>query len=485
MALEGDGAVRRLPRSATRAQQVEARRQTTAGAYADFVASLQTEGERRSPPSRAEAWDQYTLARQRSVRLEEATGNFLLTGPTLTREHRDRLGPDVRADMEAAQNEADWEMRRATTLDRAVVRQSTLPLLQRAADEHIAGMPYLGYALRNIDTFTRAIAPVSTRERRLQTAALTLELLDPFVEILGESHSIGTYETEAYFYLAQTQGSLTELLAQEPIHPAGTTPPFESHSRGIQWSTEAGRDAASDAVSDRSDRIQTVLDNLEGHLTEYRWRLSIAGSRSEKKLFSHVIGHSAVEGSELIQERNTSAHAADPDAEPEPDYIDLGGGLRVRIARIHQDFTYLPGYGDTVRARNPETSQFARYVEGEVYLGVTTSSSSDLESHTAAAVEDPDGTPPVEAGASTAALVDIEVLHGDRVLSQFTVHAHQMGGGRSELNWLATLVQQKAVADHWAAMGAVLEGYGNLLLTIASFYPPIGIGLAALELLSF
>lgn len=485
LALEGDQAVSQLPRTATHDEQVSARRQATATAYAAFIASLETEGERQSPPSRADAWDRYTLARQRALRLEEATGNFLLTGPTLTREHRDRLAPEIRAEMEAAQNEAHWQMRRATTLDRAVVRQTTLPLLQRAAEEHIAGMPYLGYALRNIDTFTRAIAPTSSRERRLQTSALILELLDPFIEIMGGSGSIGSYETDAYFYLAQARGSLEELLIPEPTHPAGTTPSVESHSCGIQWSTDDGRNAATDAVSDRSDRIQTVLERLEGHLTDYRWRLSISASRGEKKLFSHVMGHSAVEGAELIQQRNASARAADPDAEAEPDYIDLGGGLRVRIARIHQDFTYLPGIGDTARARNPETSRFARYLNGEVYLGVTASSLSDLESHTAATVEDPDGTPPVAAGASTAALVDVEVLHGEQVLSRFTIHANQLGGGRSELNWLATVVHQKAEAQHWAAMGAVLEGYGNLLLTIASFYPPIGIGLAAVEILNF
>ena len=160
--------------------------------------------------------------------------------------------------------------------------------------------------------------------------------------------------------------------------------------------------------------------------------------------------------------------------------------LSMKIVNIHQDFTYVPGIGDRETASADWKSEHALYIPAEVFVGVSASDQSDLENMQATHTEDPKilsfMAPKDSRGVP---LVDVEIWEGNTLFSKFTVHAGDIHGLRSGLNWLTGVVHNATSSEKLASMAEDIELFAHAILFAASIFPPTALAVTAAETLAF
>ncbi len=448
-----------------------------AALLAEFLRVATAIGEQLPPETLADPWAWYLALRERLDHIRPGAAGGILGQESLRAFAADGAASDLRAQRARAMARTHQEMRRATTLDRGVIRRKNQELLEGAIDEHIAQMGNIGEAFDNIAAFHGAVSPRTEREQTLQTAALVLELLPLLLEIFGEDDPIGSYKDDAYYFLSLARNSLDELLARRPAdEPDPATSPgdssLEKHSEGIQWTYEYERIAHADARNTRDADIAALLDKLTAQLAPLQWELSISADASKGFLYSHLgDANWAVPTVPVIEERNKQ-HAAD-DEDPEPDFIDFGG-FQVRILQILESFTFLPGIGDRERASNPKARGGARYVPAQLFVGQAFSSRSEFQGSSLAprGTENPVKDPPATLDGPDVPLVRVQVNQGGQPISEpFDIMASDFGTTTSGLDWLAHLVHGRALQLNFEQLGKAVDAYGQLLLFAASFHP--------------
>ena len=431
------------------------------------------------PPTGYYNWYRVVNARARNVR--EVLQGDLLALQAVQKVHREKvaeLGPELKA----ARRDYHLAQRRATTLDRMVIRRLNYKLLQKAIDERIAGQPGISVALDNHDVFRNAVRPYEPKsEVQRQSAALLLDDADVWLEMVAEARLSGSDKTRTYTVISESLEAFPELL-KEPV--TGKAEPLEvtAHSQGIAWETTTQRESVAKKIAEVTPKFRQVLASMKENLRPLRWQLGITGKAAEGKLISHLSPGFPLFTVGKIQEAN--AREKDQ-SEHKSELIPMSGPLTMKIVNIHQDFTFLPGVGDRETASAKWQSQHALYIPAQVFVGVSASDESELESLPPTATEDPtifSFEAPKDRGKP---LVDVEIWEGNTLFSKFTVHAGDIYGLRSGLNWLTGTVHNAAASEKFASMAADIEMFAHAILFAASIFPPTALAVTAAETLAF
>jgi uncharacterized protein DUF4157/putative RNase toxin 14 of polymorphic toxin system len=424
----------------------------------------------------------YDVLNERVRRVREALREDVFGLEAVGKVHREkRTGLEI--GLKSAHRDYQLAQRRATTLDRQVIRRMNGKLLQKAIDERIAGQPGIGVALDNHDVFRSAVRPYEPKsEVQRQSAALLLDDADVWLEMVAEARLSGSDKTRTYTVISESLETFPELLREPAPTTAKTEPPeITEHSQGIAWETPAQRESVAKKIAEVTPKFQKALESMKEDLRPLRWELGIRGKAADGKLISNLSPGFPLFTVGKIQEANAKEK---DQSEHKSELIPVRGPLALKIVNIHQDFTFLPGVGDRETASAKWQSQHALYIPAQIFVGVSASKESDLgkPTHT----EDPTifsfEAPKDDRGVP---LVDVEIWEGNTLFSKFTVHAGDIYGLRSGLNWLTGVVHNAAASEKFASMAADIEMFAHALLFAASVFPPTALAVTAAETLAF
>ena len=436
-----------------------------------------------TPPSQG-YYNWYGEVNARVRRVREVLQDDLLALQEVTKVRQD-TAVALAKDQKSARRDYRLAQRRATTLDRRVIRRMNRELLQKAIDERIAGQLGIGVALDNHDAFRNAVRPSTPKSEVLrQSAALLLDDADVWLEMVAEARLSGSDKTRTYTVISESLQTFPELL-REPVSAKGNAEPpdIAEHSQGIAWDTPSEKDFVAKKITEVTPKFQKVLESLKENLRPLRWDLGITAKAGQGTLVSHLSPGFPLFTVGKIQEANAKEK---DQSEHKSELIPMRGPLSMKIVNIHRDFTFLPGIGDRETASAEWQSQHALYIPAQVFVGVSASQESDLEKLEATQTEDPTilsfQAPKESQGVP---LVDIEIWEGDALFSKFTVHAGDIQGLRSGLNWLTGVVHNTAASEKFASMAADIEFFAHALLFAASVFPPTALAVTAAEVIAF
>ncbi len=423
------------------------------------------------PPDGYYNWYAVVNARVRNVR-EVLQGDLLALQAVPRCAARKSL--DFDQELKSARRDYQVAQRRATTLDRQVIRRLNRKLLQKAIDERIAGQPGISVALDNHETFRHAVRPHDPEpksECQRQSAALLLDDADVWLEMVAEARLWGSDKTRilhADQRIVRGFPGIVEGARAREKRSRRRSPRIRRGSRGTpEGLRDSGeREKVAKKIAEVTPKFRQVLASMKENLRPLRWQLGISGKAADGKLISHLSPSEPQHKSELFP---------------------LPGPLSMKIVNIHQDFTFLPGVGDRETASADWKTGHALYIAAESFVGVAASSESELESLKANHTEDPtiffsSDAPKDSRGVP---LVDVEIWEGNTLFSNFTVHAGDIYGIRSGLNWLTGVIHNAAARDKLASMAADIEMFAHAILIAASLFPPTALAVTAAETLAF
>ena len=467
-----------------RKAELERAKKTNAGVFARLTAAAVEFGRsipRDAPPKEGYFnWYDILNERVRTVREKLREDVFALEG--VGKVHREKRTA-LEQGLKSAQREYQLAQRRATTLDRQVIRRMNRKLLQKAIDERIAGQPAIGVALDNHDAFRNAVRPYEPKsEVQRQSAALLLDDADVWLEMVAEARLSGSDKTRTYTVISESVEAFSELL-KEPVTGKAEPAEVTAHSQGIAWETAAQRETVAKKIAEVAPKFRKVLEALKEDLRPLRWELGITGKAADGKLISNLSPGFPLFTVAKIQEANAKEK---DQSEHKSELIPMRGPLSMKIVHIHQDFTYLPGVGDRETASAKWQSQHALYIPAQVFVGVSAGNESELGNLQPTHTEDPTifsfEAPKDSRGVP---LVDVEIWEGNSLFSKFTVHAGDIYGLRSGLNWLTGTVHNAAASEKFASMAADIEMFAHAILFAASIFPPTALAVTAAETLAF
>ena len=230
-------------------------------------------------------------------------------------------GTELTKELKSARREYQLAQRRATTLDRKVIRRLNRKLLQKAIDKRIAGQPGISVALDNHDVFRNAVRPYEPKsEVQRQSAALLLDDADVWLEMVAEARLSGSDKTRTYTVISESLAAFPDLL-KEPVKGKGDTPEITEHSQGIAWDTAAEREIVAKKIAKVTPKFGKVLESLKEGLRPLRWKLGITGKSGRRQAHQPPLSgispvHSGENpGGERERERSEQAQVgAGPDA---------------------------------------------------------------------------------------------------------------------------------------------------------------------------
>lgn len=464
----------------------------------DFAGEAHPDG----PPEGYDNW--LSRLRERSRRMARVLGENPMTSDEVAANRDDRR-TTLRERREAAINRADHAKRRATTIDRHLFERDIAELFEEDATDPVN----IRQILDLLQLFRSAVRPAHDREIELQVTALVLANAAEIVE-LANDRPLGLSKGDLYPFLSMAAKRLDlpiddprGLGAANAVHDDPDTAedesaavPIDSHSEGI---FSGGTLALATAVAAHRQNIIDAKDALRNDLeSPLQWQLGITGWNTDSvttpsaaegepsstvgRLKSHLSEAFPVYTFASIRARNEQLD--EDESEPTAIMIDPGG-LSIRILRVVQPFTFLPGVGDYRGATATEGGEHAYYVPGKVYIGIPATSPDGLpdEAHV---TEVPRGEPVISDDApANLNLVEIQALLGDREISRFMITADDLGGPRGGLNWLSGIIHAKSNSEGLENLGNIIEAYGEGLLFVASLYPPAGLAITAAEVLGF
>lgn len=452
-----------------------------AHAFTDLITAAQELGRtvraNSPPPEGYFYWYQAVNTRIKTIR--EILQGDVFALQAIQKVGREK-GTDLTKELSTARREYLLALRRATTLDRQVIRRLNHKLLQEAIDERISGMPGIAVALDNHDVFRNAVRPYEPKsEMKRQSAALLLEDADTWLDLMANARVWASDKTRSYTLISESIQTFPELLKE----PGKDTPEITDHSKGIAWESAGERRDVAKKIAEVTPKFQNVLDSLKAGLQPLRWELGITGKAAEGKLISHLSPGFPLFTVDKIQEANATEK---DQSKHKSELIPFRGTLSMKIVKIHQDFTYMPGIGDRLTASASWMGGHALYIPGQVFVGVSASDQSDLDSLKATHEEDPKllsfETPKESFGAP---LVDIEIWENNALFSKFSVHAGDINGSRSGLNWMAGVVHSITSSEKLASMAADIELFAHAILFAASIFPPTALAVTAAEVTAF
>ena len=392
---------------------------------------------------------------------------------------------EVKLSTDKMRIKAHEALRKATTLDRAVV----LPVVaeQMAAyDRNDIGTEHiLGTALENIDVFRRSVQPRTEGERSLQTAALMVELASKFREIYGEQSvliflkaadlPIGFNQTMAYEFIHEALANLDQLLVPKGKGPDAELIETETHAEGILLDEQTSAKELKPRIDAARVLLQEALEPMRQSLFHFQWQFGITGSAASQSLTSHI------KGSKL---KAAAAKGQKAEESKAPEFV--LDGIGIKIIRVHEDFVYLPGPGDRISAQST-AGEHAMYLPARLYLGKnlmdedTWEDSSTRESIPPSAVENPrahpanKGSPAIpltNPSAPEVKLVRLQLFAGSNPLTEeFDLTSHHIGGSSPGMVWLAHVVHRQTIINQLNQLASVIEGFGEAMMFVISLHP--------------
>jgi hypothetical protein len=456
-------------------------KEINARAFTDLIIAAQEVGRtvrtNSPPPEGYFLW--YDAVNVRVQRIQEILQGDVLALQAIQKVARAK-GTELTKELATARREYQLAQRRATTLDRTVIRRLNHELLQKAIDDRIAGQPGISVALDNHDVFRNAVRPYEPKsEMQRQSAALLLEDADTWLDLMANARVWASDKTRAYTLISQSIQSFPELLKE----PGKDVREITDHSKGIAWDTSKERDDVAKKIAEVTPKFQKVLDSLKAGLQGLRWQLGITGKAAAGELISHLSPGFPLFTVGKIQEANAGQKDR---SKHKSELIPMRSPLSMKIANIHQDFTYVPGIGDRLTASADWMSEHALYIPAQVFVGVSASGQSELDQLKATHEEDPKilsfQAPKESKGVP---LVDIEIWENNELFSKFTVHAGDINGLNSGLNWLTGVVHNATSSEKLASMAEDIELFAHALLFAASIFPPTALAVTAAEVTAF